>query len=358
MTSADIIQHLEGMAAHHGARLLLAAEVGSRAFGTATAASDHDIVAYLSFPEELDDASLALPQVVTAYGTVVAFGVRKAMKGIGDCNLRMSLPVLVAPDAILFGHGLATEMRELFDLCFDPSRLALQFVSSAKAAHETACARDGSAKLWLNVIHPALCASLVLSTSRMPPLDALALARESGSKDAVEIVGDLLAAKASGPGGPVSGTIARRIEGFLERAIAASRSAAPPQSAHPRKSAALTREILARIRRQESLATDLERYAKGLVIGEMGEALAVLGNGERFGLDTPSGHAATNPSERSRLVEELGDVLAAIEWATRAGLVDRAALEERKTRKLAKLTDPTMRDNLGRPLAPALPDRA
>lgn len=99
-------------------------------------------------------------------------------------------------------------------------------------------------------------------------------------------------------------------------------------------------------------AVDPEDYARSLFCEEAGEALAVLGRGGRFGHDTPANAEAPGATARSELMKEAADVLAAIEYGTRAGLYDRRELELARDAKLAKLLSPDSRDNLGRRLAP------
>lgn len=97
---------------------------------------------------------------------------------------------------------------------------------------------------------------------------------------------------------------------------------------------------------------DAEEYAKGLYCEEVGESLTVLGSGVRFGDDTPGRDGSMHDSPRRALAKEMGDVLAAIEYACMSGLVDREMVSIGRERKLAKLLSPNSRDNLGRRLAP------
>jgi hypothetical protein len=98
--------------------------------------------------------------------------------------------------------------------------------------------------------------------------------------------------------------------------------------------------------------TDAEDYARGLYCEEAGESLTVVGSGLRFGVDTPGRADGGGDSPRLMLAKEMGDVLAAVEYACRSGLVDRRTVEKARDRKIAKLLDPQSRDNLGRRLAP------
>jgi NTP pyrophosphatase (non-canonical NTP hydrolase) len=97
-------------------------------------------------------------------------------------------------------------------------------------------------------------------------------------------------------------------------------------------------------------------YAQGLLGEEMGEVAALLGKARRFGLDTPGPDCAPyfGMTAREGIEFEIGDVLAAVDYAVMAGLLNREFIEEQRRRKLAKLLDPEKRDNLGRRLAPAL----
>lgn len=99
-----------------------------------------------------------------------------------------------------------------------------------------------------------------------------------------------------------------------------------------------------------------EEYARGLLCEEAGEIIQALGKSSRFGIDTPGPERAPYFGMTGREMVELecGDMLAAIEWATMAGLIRRDVIRGQMSRKLAKLLDPDGRDNLGRRLAPAL----
>jgi NTP pyrophosphatase (non-canonical NTP hydrolase) len=100
-----------------------------------------------------------------------------------------------------------------------------------------------------------------------------------------------------------------------------------------------------------------ERYCLGLLTEEMAEAAQLVGKSLRFGIDTPGPDAAPyhGANARQLLELELGDVLAAIRFAELHGVVDAYEVADRCDRKLAKLLDPTNKDNLGRQLAPTPP---
>jgi hypothetical protein len=106
--------------------------------------------------------------------------------------------------------------------------------------------------------------------------------------------------------------------------------------------------------------SDAQGYALGLLVEEMAEAAAMIGKALRFGIDTPGPNEPPyNGANARELLEiELGDVMAAIDYACASGLVSAAGLTQRAGRKLNKLMDPESKDNLGRRLAPALEDRA
>ncbi len=91
-------------------------------------------------------------------------------------------------------------------------------------------------------------------------------------------------------------------------------------------------------------------YALGLLAEECGEVVQVVGKCFRFGLDTPRGR--TGPTARDLLHLELGDVLAAIDYAAARGVVDKAAIRKQRMAKRARLLDPKSRDARGRRLAP------
>lgn len=94
---------------------------------------------------------------------------------------------------------------------------------------------------------------------------------------------------------------------------------------------------------------DVLPYVLGLLTEEMGEANQIIGKAQRFGFQTPG---RGNLTPKDTLPIELGDVLAAIEYAVQRGVVDREALLMARDRKLALLVSSESRDNLGRRLAP------
>jgi NTP pyrophosphatase (non-canonical NTP hydrolase) len=104
--------------------------------------------------------------------------------------------------------------------------------------------------------------------------------------------------------------------------------------------------------------TPSELYGLALLTEECGETLQLIGKAGRFGLDTPgvkdplTGVVDMNVTPRTKLVEELGDLLAAVEYLSRRGVVDGSAIYLRYSTKLGKLLDLQSRDNLGRRLAP------
>lgn len=104
-------------------------------------------------------------------------------------------------------------------------------------------------------------------------------------------------------------------------------------------------------------------YALGLITEEAGEASQLVGKAMRFGIDTPgvkdplTGHVDMAATPRTNLEKELGDFIAAIDYAGHAGLIRREVVWQRARSKIAKLCDPASMDNLGRRLAPpVIPD--
>lgn len=111
--------------------------------------------------------------------------------------------------------------------------------------------------------------------------------------------------------------------------------------------------------------TPAERYGLALTTEEIGEVIQTFGNllqivgkAGRFGLDTPgvkdplTGHVDLTITPRGKLVEELGDVMAAVDYLVARGVIDGDAVSARRNDKLLRLLDPACRDNLGRRLAP------
>lgn len=99
----------------------------------------------------------------------------------------------------------------------------------------------------------------------------------------------------------------------------------------------------------------LERYTIHLVAEEASEAIQMTGKWGRFGPD----HARRDGlTARAGLALELGDVLAAIDFALCAGLIDPKKMLDQREAKFARLTDPDAVDDEGRQLAPPLPSEA
>lgn len=92
-----------------------------------------------------------------------------------------------------------------------------------------------------------------------------------------------------------------------------------------------------------------ESYGLGLLTEECGELLEMVGKAGRFGVDTTADGGAT---ARERIQDEAGDVLAAVGYLVRRGVLDYGAVHRRRDAKLARLLDPAATDNLGRRLAP------
>ena len=102
--------------------------------------------------------------------------------------------------------------------------------------------------------------------------------------------------------------------------------------------------------------TDAETYALGLLAEECGEVVQLVGKALRFGIDTPGRLGAdgrvTHETPRSLLLSEVGDLLAAIDFAVAHDLLDLLSIEQARTRKSRRLLNPAALDNLGQPLAP------
>lgn len=105
---------------------------------------------------------------------------------------------------------------------------------------------------------------------------------------------------------------------------------------------------------------EAQLYALALLTEECGETLQTIGKAGRFGIDTPgvkhpyTGIVDMSITPRTELTKELGDLMAAVEYAAAAGIVDIAAVHKRRIEKVRKLIDPASVDNLGRRLAPCV----
>jgi hypothetical protein len=107
----------------------------------------------------------------------------------------------------------------------------------------------------------------------------------------------------------------------------------------------------------EPLEDDAETYCLGLLTEESGEISQMVGKAFRFGLHTPGRKAPDGTVDMqitpfTELSRECGDMLAAIEFSTRHGIIHGDVVGEQYEKKLAKLLDLDAKDNLGRPLAP------
>ena len=98
-----------------------------------------------------------------------------------------------------------------------------------------------------------------------------------------------------------------------------------------------------------------QRYAVALLGEEGCEIGQIAGKVGRFGLDS---RRRDGSSAADLLHEEVGDLLAARDYAVMAGLLDPAELEKRRALKLAKLLNPKSRTAQGKRLAPPIPAAA
>ncbi len=99
--------------------------------------------------------------------------------------------------------------------------------------------------------------------------------------------------------------------------------------------------------------TRQERYWIGKLISETGEFNQAAGNAMCFGIDTPD----KTTSGRGAMQDEAGDIIAALRIAIRAGIFSLTDILRRADAKEAKLLDAGQRDNLGRRLAPPVPEK-
>jgi NTP pyrophosphatase (non-canonical NTP hydrolase) len=116
---------------------------------------------------------------------------------------------------------------------------------------------------------------------------------------------------------------------------------------------------------EDHSAVAAETYGTALLTEEIGEVIIVcgtilqlVGKAGRFGMDTPgvkdplTGIIDMSVTPRTKLVEETGDLIAAIDYLCHRGILDIDAVYKRRSHKLKKLLDPDSKDNLGRRLAP------
>jgi hypothetical protein len=96
-------------------------------------------------------------------------------------------------------------------------------------------------------------------------------------------------------------------------------------------------------------------YALALLAEEAAEVTQQAMKWLRFGPDTPGWVNNKGLTPRQLINEEVGDLIAAMEFAELHGLLDDHAISLAADRKLAKLLNPAILDNLGRPLAPQPP---
>jgi hypothetical protein len=99
----------------------------------------------------------------------------------------------------------------------------------------------------------------------------------------------------------------------------------------------------------EAISTLRDLYALGLMAEEMGEVIQLVGKWLRFGPD----HARNDgESARSLLPMEMGDVAAAMDFASLDGIAPFPEVIARREAKKAKLLSPDSRDDQGGRLAP------
>jgi hypothetical protein len=99
--------------------------------------------------------------------------------------------------------------------------------------------------------------------------------------------------------------------------------------------------------------THAQRYALGLLAEEMGEAIQIIGKWLRFGDGRgPDRAPYFGQNAREMLPTELGDVLAAIDYAALTGIAPAQFVTQQAGRKLNKLLDPASVDADGNRLAP------
>jgi len=96
-----------------------------------------------------------------------------------------------------------------------------------------------------------------------------------------------------------------------------------------------------------------EKYALALISEEASEVAKEASKSIRFGLNSPSN--SDDISAKKKLLNEIGDFLAAIQYALKRNIItdeDIEYINKVETEKLNKLLDPESKDNLGRRLAP------
>lgn len=103
--------------------------------------------------------------------------------------------------------------------------------------------------------------------------------------------------------------------------------------------------------------TSVTEQCLGKLVSEAGEVLAIAGRAQGFGLLTPDSYREGRPvTARTRLTEEVGHLLAAIDLACLHGILDPGGLVAARNDMLSRLMDPAKTDYLGRRLAPGVPD--
>lgn len=95
---------------------------------------------------------------------------------------------------------------------------------------------------------------------------------------------------------------------------------------------------------------EAQQYALALLTEECGETLQTIGKAGRFGIDTPgvkhpyTGIVDLTITPRTELEKELGDLMAAIDYAAAAGIVSASAVQSRRATKFEKLVNPESLD--------------
>jgi hypothetical protein len=102
--------------------------------------------------------------------------------------------------------------------------------------------------------------------------------------------------------------------------------------------------------------TPTEQYVVGVLTEEAAEVQELIGKALRFGLDSTGkrrvGARVQNDVTRNALAIEVGDLLAAIDFALMHSLISSDTAGQARAAKLSKLLDPNATDDMGRRLAP------
>ena len=195
------VDHLRWRTEAMGVEILLAAEVGSRAFGTEGPGSDHDVIAVVVSPAEryvsLSPPGATYGAVTDADVTSTLFDVRRAVDMAASGNV-VARALALTPPLVDVG-GLAAGMAELAEASFVQIPALRQYRNFLDTAMSTMTSRGAFAtKAWLHALQPMLSFRFVEREGMPPPVPFADLVAAEPDRTLTGIARATLAAKRAG----------------------------------------------------------------------------------------------------------------------------------------------------------------